>query len=81
MRNVHRLVLTLFSITVTSIVFSQADNKFLVKKVSIKGVPLEAEFSSIQQDDEGFMWMGGLSGLYRYDGSRVNRFLRDPVRL
>ncbi|MBI5470863.1 MAG: hypothetical protein HY961_00815 [Ignavibacteriae bacterium] len=30
------------------------------------------------QDDDGFIWIGTLSGLYRYDGSNVTRFLRDP---
>ena len=53
-------------------------NSFLVKKVNLKGLPPETNFYSLAQDDDGFLWIGTLSGLYKYDGSRVSRFLRDP---
>jgi ligand-binding sensor domain-containing protein len=59
--------------------YSQNSSSYLVRKVSLKNVPIDADFSSLQQDNDGFLWLGGLSGLYRYDGSRITRFLRDPA--
>ncbi|MEP7377755.1 MAG: two-component regulator propeller domain-containing protein [Chitinophagaceae bacterium] len=53
-------------------------NNFLVKKINLKGLPPETNFYSLVQDDDGFVWIGTLSGLYRYDGSGISRFLRDP---
>ncbi|MEP7108257.1 MAG: two-component regulator propeller domain-containing protein [Ferruginibacter sp.] len=58
---------------------AQNQNAYLIKKVNLKGVPIETNFSSVIQDDDGFLWLGGLNGLYRFDGSRVTRFLRDPA--
>lgn len=59
-------------------VLAQPQTSFLLKKVQVKGIPSEAFFSTIAQDDDGFLWIGTISGLYRYDGLRVTRFLRDP---
>jgi signal transduction histidine kinase/ligand-binding sensor domain-containing protein len=52
--------------------------KFLIKKLSLKGLPDDSYFSSVQQDDDGFLWIGTLSGLFRYDGFKVLHFLHDP---
>ncbi len=57
---------------------AQTQSSFLIKKVQIKGLPSEAYFSTVHQDNDGFLWIGTLSGLYRYDGTRVTKFLRDP---
>ena len=55
------------------------ENKFLTKKLDLKGLPADSYFGSVQQDDEGFLWIGTLGGLYRYDGSRIMHFLHDPA--
>ena len=78
MKNSCLALTILFFFTPVNKNFSQVSNDFLVKKVTLKGLPIEADFSSMQQDDDGFLWLGGLSGLYRYDGMHVTRFLRDP---
>ena len=76
----HRsFVLFVFLMIATgTALFSQPQSSFLVKKVTPKGLPPETGFNCMQQDDDGFMWLGSLSGLYRYDGLRLIRFLRDP---
>ncbi len=58
---------------------ANSQSKFLIKKISLKGLPDDSYFSSVQQDDDGFLWIGTLSGLFRYDGTRVVRFLYDPA--
>src|SRR6185295_11079305 len=77
----HRPVLLfIFMIIATgSALFSQSQSSFLVKKVTLKGLPPETGFNCMQQDDNGFMWLGSLSGLFRYDGWRLIRYLRDPA--
>jgi ligand-binding sensor domain-containing protein len=57
---------------------AQTPPSFLVRKVNLKGLPADTYFEGMVQDDDGFIWIGTLSGLYRYDGSRVTRFVRDP---
>ncbi len=57
---------------------AQSPNNFLIKKLQVKGLPTEAFYCTLEQDDDGFIWIATISGLYRYDGSRVKRFLRDP---
>jgi len=58
---------------------AQSSNPYVVQKVNLKGVPMDIDFSSLQQDDDGFLWLGALNGLHRYDGSKITRFLRDPA--
>jgi ligand-binding sensor domain-containing protein len=58
--------------------FAQTQSSYLVRKVNLKGLPADTYFEGMVQDDDGFIWIGTLSGLYRYDGSNVTRFLRDP---
>ena len=58
---------------------AQSQHEFLVKKVNLVGVPPGIDFNSMLQDDDGFLWLGTLSGLFRYDGTRMTRFLRDPA--
>jgi len=41
---------------------------------SIKGLPDKSIITSVYQDKEGFVWFGGLTGLYRYDGNILLRF-------
>lgn len=78
MNRQNLLLWTLLLIGNSYIVLAQPQTSFLLKKVQVKGIPSEAFFSSIAQDDDGFLWIGTLSGLYRYDGLNVIRFLRDP---
>ena len=59
-------------------VSAQTKTSLLLKKVQIKGLPSEAFFCTLEQDQAGFLWIGTISGLYRYNGSGVIRFLRDP---
>src|SRR4030095_16983289 len=48
------------------------------KHYDIKGLAPKSVISSIYQDKEGFLWFGGLSGLYRYDGNMLTRFQHNP---
>lgn len=57
---------------------AQAHLSYIMQKVNLKGLPTHTPFYSLQQDKDGFLWIGSLSGLYKYDGSRITRFLRDP---
>ena len=40
------------------------------------GLP-DNNIRSIVQDDEGFIWLGSLYGLYRFDGSRYRHFYKE----
>ena len=40
--------------------------------------PISAPGTAIAEDSYGFMWFGGNSGLYRYDGTEMIRFQREP---
>ncbi len=40
--------------------------------------PISAPGTAIAEDSYGFMWFGGNSGLYRYDGMEMIRFQREP---
>src|SRR6056297_4130355 len=44
----------------------------------IKVVPIGSPGTAIAEDIYGFMWFGGNSGLYRYDGTEMIRFQREP---
>ncbi|MEL6865112.1 MAG: two-component regulator propeller domain-containing protein, partial [Bacteroidota bacterium] len=37
-------------------------------------VPFNTLYGSIQQDQEGFLWMGTDKGIYRYDGQQFRRY-------
>src|SRR5689334_3593325 len=45
---------------------------------NIKGLPPRSIVTSIYQDKEGFLWFGGMSGLYRYDGNQLVRYQYKP---
>lgn len=43
-----------------------------------KGLP-DNNIRSIAQDDDGFIWLGSLYGLYRFDGDRYRHFDREDT--
>ncbi|MCB9343002.1 MAG: histidine kinase [Lewinellaceae bacterium] len=49
--------------------------KFIIKEVG--DIPVNG-ISSIAEDDRGFLWLGGVSGLYKYDGSTLNIYANHP---
>src|SRR3954453_11245449 len=62
-------------------VVDKQDIRFL--PFSVNGAP-RTRVRSIAQDDYGFLWLGTNSGLYRYDGYRLENYRlqpRDPAKL
>ena len=60
-----------------SILYSQQED------YRIEQIPMTRELPGIKvscalQDSEGFMWLGTLTGLYRYDGAEYKAFRHDP---
>src|SRR4029079_19532068 len=56
----------------------------VVDKRDISFLPLSvneaprSRIRSIAQDDYGFLWLGTNSGLYRYDGYRLEHYRHEP---
>ncbi len=56
---------------------------FLAKNIQFENVTIQAEYAEsdincIFQDQEGFLWFGTRSGLWRYDGYDFKIFRHDP---
>jgi signal transduction histidine kinase/ligand-binding sensor domain-containing protein len=51
-----------------------AQNLPSFKHYNIKGLAPESVINTMYQDKDGFLWFGGLTGLYRYDGNILTRF-------
>ena len=45
---------------------------------SVDGDAPRSRITSIVQDDHGFLWLGTTSGVYRYDGYRLEHYQHDP---
>ena len=58
--------------------YAPAQNLPSFKHYDIKGLAPKSVITSVYQDKEGFLWFGGLSGLYRYDGNILTRFQHNP---
>ena len=43
-------------------------------RLSVNGEPLQSWISAIVQDDYGFLWVGTLDGLYKYDGYNLKAY-------
>jgi serine phosphatase RsbU (regulator of sigma subunit)/ligand-binding sensor domain-containing protein len=61
----------------TNLVFAQLNPNNLVQFTEIDGVP-GAQVSKILIDKFGYVWIGTINGLARYDGYEFKRFYNDP---
>src|SRR5947208_11708996 len=57
-------------------VVDKQDIRFL--PFSVNGEAPRSRIVSIAQDSYGFLWLGTTTGLYRYDGYSLKRYLHDP---
>jgi signal transduction histidine kinase/ligand-binding sensor domain-containing protein/DNA-binding NarL/FixJ family response regulator len=46
--------------------------------LSVDGEPFKRHVLSIARDNQGFLWLGTTSGLYRYDGYSLKNYRHDP---
>lgn len=54
-----------------------AQDQRLFKNLTVSdGLP-HSEITSIIQDKTGFLWLGTLNGLTRYDGNSMKTYIRD----
>lgn len=53
------------------------DNRYMLKPAEIKSLPSSNLLTSIVQDSLGFIWIGSMNGLYRYDGFKTVSYLHD----
>ncbi len=72
------IILTVALFSKGAVLFAQSSPSYLVQKVVIKGLPQNILYTSLLQDKKGFLWIGTLNGLYRYNGLRVDKFLNNP---
>jgi signal transduction histidine kinase/ligand-binding sensor domain-containing protein len=72
-RSPSLLVLILFSVCITA--FTSAQD---FQRVTTDQVISEVDITDIEQDQQGFLWVGTMSGLFRYDGYRFVSFVHDP---
>ncbi len=69
------ITISVLAVTVSS---GQTSPAYLVQKVEIKGLPKNILYTSLLQDKKGFLWIGTINGLYRYNGLKVDKFLNNP---
>jgi len=48
------------------------------KHISFREGLVQSPISTFLQDDQGFIWLGNLKGLTRYDGYEFKTFVRNP---
>jgi ligand-binding sensor domain-containing protein len=70
-----RLPIALMLILVFYLQGRSQDNRYMVKPAEIKLLPSSNLLTSIEQDSLGFIWIGSMNGLYRYDGFRTVPYL------
>jgi ligand-binding sensor domain-containing protein/two-component sensor histidine kinase len=57
---------------------TQLRSGYLVQEVSIKGIPDKTYYTSLLRDPKGFLWIGTFTGLFRYDGYKLNSYTNLP---
>ncbi len=72
----HRIVLGLFFFCLFSESFS---NELLFKNISVDEGLSNHYVTNIFQDSRGFIWIGTLNGLNRYDGREVVNFFENAI--
>ena len=58
--------------------YGQPAATYLIQKVEIKGLPKNILYNCLLQDKKGFLWIGTINGLYRYNGLKVDKYLNNP---
>ncbi len=66
------LVWTLFLLGFTT---ASAQN---LQRITTDQIISEVDINDIVQDQQGFLWLGTMSGLFRYDGYRFVPYVHDP---
>ncbi len=57
--------------------FAQLDSRYLTQYTELDGVP-GAQVSAILPDRHGYIWIGTINGLARYDGYEFKRYFSNP---
>lgn len=55
-----------------------AQNQYNFEHITIKNGLSQSVVSTIAQDELGFLWIGTLGGLNRYDGKTIKKYIADP---
>jgi signal transduction histidine kinase/ligand-binding sensor domain-containing protein/DNA-binding response OmpR family regulator len=64
-----KTVLLILFLSVDLPIFSQEDNSFQIQNITVKDGLSQNTVKCMAQDSRGFMWLGTLNGLNRYDGN------------
>lgn len=76
---IYTIRFALFAVLLSaySLVVGQNGNSWLFNNIKVKdGLPVDQIFT-ITQDSTGFMWLGTINGLIRYDGYAMQQFRHD----
>lgn len=72
-----RFLLGLFTASLVMLAQAQPQDPSSSGDMRIERIP--APGTAIAQDAQGFMWFGGKSGLYKYDGYTLTHYRPDPA--
>ena len=78
MPQLYRLLIYFFFILATTQIAAQPHQQFLFSNITARDGLASNHVNSMVQDDQGFMWIGTLNGLQRYDGNRYTSFHHIP---
>jgi len=71
---IRKKILIFILVIIPSLVFTSEVNYYLNKPYKINGV-IKSRINCMIQDSVGYLWIGTMDGLYRYDGSEVIRYV------
>ena len=72
----HILAVCFFQLILNSVGFAQQD-QYIFRHLSSENGLLNNQVHSIYQDSYGYMWIGTINGLQRYDGNRFVNYMAD----